>query len=96
MFTGIVAAVGTIQSVKSLDSDLDAGVRLETVDLPWQLFALVEGDVQTHLDALRPLCEAFAYASLSLAGRERPALLIRAASATAPYFADAPTTELVS
>ena len=29
MFTGIVAAVGTIQSVKSLDSDLDAGVRLE-------------------------------------------------------------------
>jgi assimilatory nitrate reductase catalytic subunit len=60
------------------------GVRLEKVDLPWQLFALVEGDVQMHLEALRPLCETFAYASLSIAGRERPALLIRAASAQAP------------
>jgi assimilatory nitrate reductase catalytic subunit len=61
-----------------------SGVRLEPVNLPWQLFALIEGDVQQHLETLRPLCEAFSYASLSLAGRERPALLIRAASATAP------------
>jgi assimilatory nitrate reductase catalytic subunit len=61
-----------------------SGVRLEPVQLPWQLFALIEGDVQQHLETLRPLCEAFSYASLSLAGRERPALLIRAASATAP------------
>jgi assimilatory nitrate reductase catalytic subunit len=61
-----------------------SGVRLEPVHLPWQLFALIEGDVQQHLETLRPLCEAFSYASLSLAGRERPALLIRAASATAP------------
>ncbi|MBA1379445.1 nitrate reductase [Pseudomonas brassicacearum] len=61
-----------------------SGVRLEAVDLPWQLFALVEGDVQQHLETLRPLCEAFAYVSLSLTGRERPALLIRAASAVAP------------
>ncbi|WP_260955050.1 nitrate reductase [Pseudomonas citri] len=61
-----------------------SGVRLEPVNLPWQLFALVEGDVQQHLETLRPLCEAFAYVSLSLTGRERPALLIRAASAVAP------------
>ncbi|WP_434610483.1 molybdopterin-dependent oxidoreductase [Pseudomonas sp. D2-30] len=61
-----------------------SGVRLEPVNLPWQLFALVEGDVQQHLETLRPLCEAFAYVSLSLTGRERPALLIRAASAAAP------------
>ena len=61
-----------------------SGVRLEPVDLPWQLFALIEGDVQRHFEALRPLCEAFSYASLSLVGRERPALLIRAASAVAP------------
>jgi assimilatory nitrate reductase catalytic subunit len=54
------------------------------VSLPWQLFALIEGDVQRHFETLRPLCEAFSYASLSLIGRERPALLIRAASATAP------------
>lgn len=61
-----------------------SGVRLAPVNLPWQLFALIEGNVQQHLEALRPLCEAFAYLSLSLAGRERPALLIRAASAVAP------------
>jgi assimilatory nitrate reductase catalytic subunit len=61
-----------------------SGVRLETVHLPWQLFALIEGDVQQHFEALRPLCEGFAYVSLSLAGRERPALLVRAAHSEAP------------
>lgn len=61
-----------------------SGVRLEPVHLPWHLFALIEGDVQQHFETLRPLCEAFSYVSLSLTGRERPALLIRAASATAP------------
>ncbi|QXH63578.1 nitrate reductase [Pseudomonas azerbaijanorientalis] len=61
-----------------------SGVRLEPVQLPWHLFALIEGDVQQHFETLRPLCEAFSYVSLSLTGRERPALLIRAASATAP------------
>jgi assimilatory nitrate reductase catalytic subunit len=61
-----------------------SGVRLESVQLPWHLFALVEGDVQQHFETLRPLCEAFSYVSLSLTGRERPALLIRAANATAP------------
>ncbi|WP_338474468.1 molybdopterin-dependent oxidoreductase [Pseudomonas sp. MS646] len=61
-----------------------SGVRLEPVNLPWQLFTLIEGDVQRHLEMLRPLCEAFAYVSLSLTGRERPALVIRAASAAAP------------
>jgi assimilatory nitrate reductase catalytic subunit len=61
-----------------------SGVRLEPVHLPWHLFALIEGDVQQHFETLRPLCEAFSYVSLSLTGRERPALLIRAASASAP------------
>ncbi|MCU1748759.1 nitrate reductase [Pseudomonas sp. 6D_7.1_Bac1] len=61
-----------------------SGVRIEPVKLPWHLFALVEGDVQQHFETLRPLCEDFAYVSLSLTGRERPALLIRAASPQAP------------
>ncbi len=61
-----------------------SGVRLESINLPWRLFALVEGNVQQQLERLRPLCEEFSYASLSLTGRERPALLIRAASASAP------------
>jgi len=61
-----------------------SGVRIEAVELPWQFFALVEGNVQQHFEALRPLCEDFAYVSLSLAGRERPALLIRAACAQPP------------
>lgn len=61
-----------------------SGVRLEAVRLPWHLFALIEGDVQQHFEALRPLCDGFAYVSLSLTGRERPALLIRAAHHEAP------------
>ncbi|SEC32366.1 assimilatory nitrate reductase (NADH) alpha subunit apoprotein [Pseudomonas saponiphila] len=61
-----------------------SGVRLEPVQLPWQLFALIEGEVQAHFKVLRPLCEAFAYVSFSLSGRERPALVIRAAHQEAP------------
>ncbi|MFC0667086.1 molybdopterin-dependent oxidoreductase [Azotobacter chroococcum] len=61
-----------------------AGVEVEKVELPWQLFALVEGDVQQRFAKLRPLLEEFAYASLTLTGRERPALLVKAASAAPP------------
>ncbi|WKN24213.1 nitrate reductase [Azotobacter vinelandii] len=61
-----------------------AGVEVEKVELPWQLFALVEGDVQQRFAELRPLLDGFAYASLTLAGRERPALLVKAASAVPP------------
>ncbi|WP_019342741.1 nitrate reductase [Stutzerimonas stutzeri] len=65
-----------------------AGVEVEKAELPWQFFALVEGSVQKRFDALRPLFEGFAYASFSLAGRDRSALVIRAACNEAP---DAPT-----
>ena len=61
-----------------------AGVEVDKVELPWQLFALVEGEVQSRFEALRPLFEDFAYASLTPTGRERPALMIRAASVVAP------------
>lgn len=62
-----------------------SGVQVSKAHAPWQLFALVEGDVQRRFNALRPLFEGFAYASLTPTGREeRPALLISAASATAP------------
>ena len=61
-----------------------AGIEVEKVELPWAFFALVEGEVQKRFEALRPLFEDFAYANLNLTGRERPALLIRAASAVAP------------
>ena len=40
--------------------------------------------MQQRFAELRPLLEEFAYASLSLAGRERPALQVRAACAVAP------------
>ncbi|CAM3147761.1 nitrate reductase [Pseudomonas floridensis] len=61
-----------------------SGVRIEKAALPWQFFALVEGNVQQQLERLRTACESFAYLSLGLVGRERPALVIRAANATAP------------
>jgi len=61
-----------------------SGVRIEKAQLPWQFFALVEGNVQQQMERLRPLCDAFTYLSMGLIGRERPALVIRAASAEAP------------
>jgi len=61
-----------------------AGIEVERVDLPWQFFALVEGAVQQRFEALRPLFDGFAYASFSLAGRERAALVVRAACREAP------------
>ena len=61
-----------------------AGIEVEQVELPWTFFALIEGDVQQRFSALRPLFDDFAYASLTLTGRERPALLINAACAVAP------------
>ncbi|WP_122278573.1 nitrate reductase [Pseudomonas syringae group genomosp. 3] len=61
-----------------------SGVRIEKARLPWQFFALIEGNVQQHMERLRPLCDAFTYLSMGLIGRERPALVVRAASAEAP------------
>lgn len=61
-----------------------AGVEVEKVELPWQFFALVEGGVQKRFEKLRPLFEGFAYASFSLTGRDRSALVIRAACNEAP------------
>ncbi|GGC90297.1 nitrate reductase [Halopseudomonas salina] len=57
-----------------------AAIRIEPVSLPWDVFILVEGDIQARFSALRDLFEDLAYASFSLAGREEPALLIRAAN----------------
>ncbi|WP_371226605.1 molybdopterin-dependent oxidoreductase [Pseudomonas sp. QE6] len=61
-----------------------ATVEVSRIELPWQFFALVEGDVQKRFDALRPLFESLRYASFSPTGRERPALVIRAAHQEAP------------
>jgi len=61
-----------------------AGVEVEKVELPWQFFAMVEGHVQKRFEKLRPLFEGFAYASFSLTGRDRSALVIRAACNEAP------------
>ncbi|MBB4864503.1 assimilatory nitrate reductase catalytic subunit [Pseudomonas nitritireducens] len=61
-----------------------ATVEVSRIELPWQFFALVEGEVQQRFDALRPLFEELRYASFSPTGRERPALVIRAAHIEAP------------
>ncbi|WP_120996521.1 nitrate reductase [Stutzerimonas urumqiensis] len=61
-----------------------AGIEIERVDLPWHFFALAEGRVQARLEAVRPMFEGFDYASFSLAGRDRAALVIRAARQDAP------------
>ncbi|ANI14524.1 nitrate reductase [Pseudomonas citronellolis] len=61
-----------------------AAVEVAAVTLPWQFYALVEGDLQQRFEALRPLFDGLDYASFTLAGRERPALQVRAAASAAP------------
>ena len=61
-----------------------AAVEVEAITLPWQFYALVENQVQERFEALRPLLDGFEYVSLGLAGRERAALVVRAARAEAP------------
>ncbi|HTN31053.1 MAG TPA: molybdopterin-dependent oxidoreductase [Pseudomonas sp.] len=61
-----------------------SAVSVTPIDLPWRLYVLVEGCGLSHLDALRPLLADFPYASLGLLGRERTALVIRAAHHQAP------------
>lgn len=86
-FKGLGTNVLTLPAYDPLSKQPElkhAGVEVEKVELPWQLFALVEGEVQRRFAELRPLLEDFAYASLTLAGRERPALLVKAASPVPP------------
>jgi assimilatory nitrate reductase catalytic subunit len=82
-----VLSLPTVDRLSSQPELKQAAIEVQRVDLPWQFFALVEGPVQQRFEALRPLFEGFAYASFSLAGRERPALVIRAACSEAPSAA---------
>lgn len=61
-----------------------AAVDVAAVTLPWQFYALVEGNVQPRFEALRPLFDSLDYAGFCLVGHERPALQIRAAHSCAP------------
>ncbi|HLT05503.1 MAG TPA: molybdopterin-dependent oxidoreductase [Pseudomonas sp.] len=61
-----------------------SAIDIAPVHLPWRLYALVEGMGLADLDRLRPLLEVFPYASLGLIGRERRALVLRAAALCAP------------
>ena len=88
---GLGSNVLTLSSVDPLSKQPElkhAGIDVESAELPWHFFALVEGDVQRRFKTLRPLFEAFDYASFSFAGRDRSALLIRAARHTPPTSAE--------
>jgi len=61
-----------------------SSINVCSAELPWELFILVEGQVQQRFEAIRPLCENLDYLGMGLAGRDRPALLVRAASTQAP------------
>ncbi|MEH6492532.1 nitrate reductase [Halopseudomonas sp.] len=61
-----------------------SSVNIHRAELPWELFVLVEARVQQRFEAIRPLCESLDYLGMGLIGRDRPALLIRAAAATPP------------
>ncbi|HXC41144.1 MAG TPA: molybdopterin-dependent oxidoreductase [Burkholderiales bacterium] len=61
-----------------------AAVRVDKLDLPWELVvmrAVSEADASALLAAAQPLLAEFGYAALGLFGRERPAVILRAANA---------------
>ena len=61
-----------------------AAVQVEKLSLPWQLVAMrqaLPGEEMELMARLQPLLERFDYATLGLFGRDRPAVLLRAASA---------------
>lgn len=59
-------------------------VEIEPIQLPWRLYVLVEGKGAADVTSLRAMLETLPYATLGLAGRERSALILRAAAASAP------------
>ncbi|SEL58227.1 assimilatory nitrate reductase catalytic subunit [Atopomonas hussainii] len=61
-----------------------SAITVKPVELPWTLYALVEGDVQNRLTRLRELADGCDYVSLSLVGRDTPAVVMRAAHTSAP------------
>ncbi len=61
-----------------------AAVRVSRLDLPWTCVAAVQGDVHELMKRLRPLLARCRYASLSLSGRETPAVVLKAADVAAP------------
>jgi assimilatory nitrate reductase catalytic subunit len=63
-----------------------AAVRVDKLDLPWQMVAMrsvSEEDAPALMNAVQPLLAEFGYATLGLFGRERPAVILRAANKVA-------------
>jgi assimilatory nitrate reductase catalytic subunit len=58
-----------------------AAVSLEKAVLPRQMVVLRRGDVVRYMELVQPLLRRFGYATLSLAGRSQPLMVLRAASA---------------
>jgi assimilatory nitrate reductase catalytic subunit len=63
-----------------------AAVRVDKLDLPWQMVAMrsvSEEDAPALMNAVQPLLTEFGYATLGLFGRDRPAVILRAANKVA-------------
>jgi assimilatory nitrate reductase catalytic subunit len=60
-----------------------AAVRVDKLELPWDMVVMrsvSEAEAPTLLSAAQPLLAEFGYATLGLFGRERPAVILRAAN----------------
>jgi len=61
-----------------------AAIKVEKLDLPWQMVAMRRCDDLTVLDRVRELLECFEYASCGLYGRDPGIVVLRAAHQHAP------------
>src|SRR5206468_6374442 len=84
---GINALTSPARRGQSQQPDLNhCAVRISKAELPWRLcaFGFVDGIAALEIRAsLRPLLDAFPFASVTLIGREHAGVLFRAASPAA-------------
>ena len=70
---------GLVDPVSKQPELKHAAVRVERLELPWQLVVMRRGDALRRLEAIQPLLKHFEYASCGLAGRDDGIVLLRAA-----------------
>ena len=61
-----------------------AAIRLDKVELPWEMVVMRLGGGARHLSAVQPLLQRFDYATVTLFGRDVPGVILRAHGQTAP------------
>lgn len=61
-----------------------AAIKIDKVELPWEMVIMRRGDALKRLQSVQHLLSQFAYATVTLFGRDDPAVILRAHASEAP------------